>query len=214
MHTAHWRLQATTPWGVHSNMLLARFSAKGQPVSALGGSAPTQQPSSAPRAGQAALVREHVRAIVSLKRAQTAQQGAQLQGKMKLRDNRWACQAVPIHHWLPDARCRSCCTPSATSWTVPVGHFPRGHSYSSLGCDRLQVQPMLLQAPHAVSVPAVQPAGPPAAQPARHRGRGGRGVRGRRRIGRLGGESAPALFLSSLCRLQGPVHVFQLAQLH
>ena len=72
-------------WTVHSNMLEARFLAPMAQSTSPGTGATAEAP---PRTGQAAAIQEHVRTIVSLKRAQTAQQAAQMQGKVKMRDNR------------------------------------------------------------------------------------------------------------------------------
>ena len=66
-------------------MLEARFVAPVAQNAAPGTSATAEVP---PRAGQAAAVQEHVRTIVQLRRAQMAQQAAQTQGKVKMRDNR------------------------------------------------------------------------------------------------------------------------------
>ena len=66
-------------------MLEARFVAPVAQSTSPGTGATTEVP---PRTGQAAATQEHVRTIVSLKRAQTAQQAAQTQGRVKMRDNR------------------------------------------------------------------------------------------------------------------------------
>eukprot|EP00891_Asterochloris_glomerata_P007033 jgi/Astpho2/7033/Aster-x1415 len=80
------RTKAPTPaWTVHSNMLEARFVAPAAQSTSPGTTATAEGP---PRTGPAAAIQEHVRTIVNLKRAQTAQQAAQTQGKVKMRDNR------------------------------------------------------------------------------------------------------------------------------
>ena len=72
-------------WTVPTNMLEARFVAPVAQSTSPGTSATIEV---SPRTGQAAAIQEHVRTIVNLKRAQTAQQAAQTQGKVKMRDNR------------------------------------------------------------------------------------------------------------------------------
>ena len=72
-------------WTVHSNMLEARFVAPVAQSTSPGMGANEEVPA---RAGRAAAIQEHVRTIVQLKRAQTAQQAAQTQGRVKMRDNR------------------------------------------------------------------------------------------------------------------------------